>query len=94
MVKVRSLSFHVYARISSSSYDVNHRLVEGEWTDDEIADPLSDMFALLTARRDRALTQRWGVWLAAKDAERAVKVGHAMPLGKPPNKSIISLRSY
>lgn len=51
------------------------RLVEGEWTDPEIADPLSDMFALLTARRDRALTQQWGVWLAGKDTERALKVG-------------------
>ncbi len=52
------------------------RLVEGEWTDPEIPDPLSDMFALLTARRDRALTQQWGVWLAGKDTERALKVGH------------------
>jgi hypothetical protein len=51
------------------------RLVEGEWTDPEIPDPLSDMFALLTARRDRALTQQWGVWLAGKDTERALKVG-------------------
>ena len=33
------------------------------------------MFALLTARRDRALTQQWGVWLAGKDTERALKVG-------------------
>jgi hypothetical protein len=51
------------------------RVVEGEWTDPEIPDPLSDMFALLTARRDRALTQQWGVWLAGKDTERALKVG-------------------
>ncbi|KAF8269508.1 hypothetical protein EI94DRAFT_955570 [Lactarius quietus] len=50
------------------------RLVEGEWTDPEISDPLSDMFALLTARRDRALTQQWGVWLAGKDTERALKL--------------------
>lgn len=50
------------------------KLVEGEWTDPEISDPLSDMFALLTARRDRALTQQWGVWLAGKDTERALKL--------------------
>ena len=55
------------------------RLVEGEWTDPEIADPLSDMFALLNARRDRALTQQWGVWLAGKDTERALKVGLNLP---------------
>ena len=41
-----------------------------------IQDPLSDMFALLTARRNRTLTQQWGVWLAGKDAERALKVRH------------------
>jgi hypothetical protein len=34
------------------------------------------MFALLTALRDRALTQQWGVWLAGKDTDRALKVGH------------------
>lgn len=57
------------------------RLVEGEWTDPDISDPLSDMFALLTARRDRALTQVWGVWLAGKDTERALKVGgHFYPI--------------
>jgi hypothetical protein len=44
--------------------------------DPGIPDPLSDMFALLTARRNRALTQQWGVWLAGKDAERALKVRH------------------
>ena len=54
----------------------NRRLVEGEWVDPGIPDPLSDMFALLTARRNRALTQQWGVWLAGKDAERALKVRH------------------
>ena len=27
------------------------------------------------ARRNRALVQQWGVWLAGKDAERALKVG-------------------
>lgn len=54
----------------------NCRLVEGEWTDPGVPDPLSDMFELLTARRNRALTQQWGVWLAGKDAERALKVGH------------------
>jgi hypothetical protein len=56
-------------------YYWNRRLVEGEWTDTEIPDPLSDMFALLTARRNRALVQQWGAWLAGKDAERALTVG-------------------
>jgi len=67
---------YVNACITSASHDSNLRLVEGEWTDPTIPDPLSDMFALLTARRNRALTQQWGVWLAGKDAERALKVRH------------------
>ncbi|KAI0000159.1 hypothetical protein BJV74DRAFT_876958 [Russula compacta] len=54
--------------------EVWSKLVEGEWTDPEIPDPLSDMFALLTARRNRALTQQWGIWLAGKDTERALKL--------------------
>ena len=63
-----------------ASHDSNRRLVEGEWVDPDIPDPLSDMFALLTARRNRALTQQWGVWLAGKDAERALKVRHLIIL--------------
>jgi hypothetical protein len=73
-------------RLCSRSHNLNRRLVEGEWADPGIPDPLSDMFALLTARRNRALTQQWGIWLAGKDAERALKVGHItryqlLPLG-------------
>ena len=64
-----------HASHASAAYDWNRRLVEGEWTDPEIPDPLSDMFALLTARCNRALIQQWGVWLAGKDAERALNVG-------------------
>jgi hypothetical protein len=67
--------FYMHACIPAASHDLNRRLVEGEWTDPGIPDPLSDMFALLTARRNRALIQQWGVWLAGKDAERALKVG-------------------
>ena len=64
-----------HASHASAAHDWNRRLVEGEWTDPEIPDPLSDMFALLTARRNRASIQQWGVWLAGKDAGRALKVG-------------------
>lgn len=70
-------------RILRATYDPHCRLVEGEWTDPEIPDPLSGMFALLTARRNRALIQQWGVWLAGKDTERALKVGHARVIFHP-----------
>jgi hypothetical protein len=36
----------------------------------------ADSPCLLTARRNRALTQQWAVWLAGKDTERALKVRH------------------
>lgn len=68
-----------------ATYDLNRRLVEGEWVDPGIPDPLSDMFALLTARRNRALTQQWGIWLAGKDAERALKVGTCRALPFSPS---------
>jgi hypothetical protein len=83
MVKVRELPLQTFARSHGFFFRTTHdfeprnrRLVEGEWTDPEIPDPLSDMFALLTARRNRALIQQWGVWLTGKDADRALKVGH------------------
>jgi hypothetical protein len=76
MVKVRGL---LSTCIPCAFHDSNRRLVEGEWVDPGIPDPLSDMFALLTARRNRALTQQWGVWLAGKDAERALKVREITP---------------
>ena len=76
MVKVRGLSSSMPAFVPFSVSHSNCRLVEGEWVDPGIPDPLSNMFTLLTARRNRALTQQWGVWLAGKDAERALKVSH------------------
>lgn len=51
-----------------------YRLVDGQWTDDDIKDPLSNMLTLLTEKRDRALTKRWGIWLTKRDPERALKV--------------------
>jgi vacuolar protein sorting-associated protein 3 len=50
------------------------RLVDGQWTDDDIGDPLSSMLNLLTEKRDRALTKRWSIWLTKRDPERALKV--------------------
>ena len=97
MVKVRGLlSASACVR---SAYDWNRRLVEGEWTDPEIPDPLSDMFALLTARRNRALIQQWGIWLAGKDAERALKVGQCQAIffrlwGRVSRTFVASFHSY
>jgi hypothetical protein len=50
------------------------RLVDGEWVDDAVEDPLSSMFELLTRKRDRSLVGEWAVWLTKRDPERALKV--------------------
>ncbi|KAA1474965.1 hypothetical protein DENSPDRAFT_841652 [Dentipellis sp. KUC8613] len=62
--------------------EVWSKLVEGEWTDTDIPDPLTDMFTLLTERRNRQLTQQWGVWLTKKDTERALKLLTSQGSGK------------
>jgi hypothetical protein len=48
--------------------------VDGEWTDDEITDPLTKMITLLNEKRDRTLIQKWGLWLTKRDPERGLKV--------------------
>ncbi|KAH8085441.1 hypothetical protein BXZ70DRAFT_1045640, partial [Cristinia sonorae] len=50
------------------------RLATGEWVDAEIDDPLSQMFALLSEKRNRPLVQQWGIWLTNRDPERALKL--------------------
>lgn len=50
------------------------RIVEGEWSEQDIKDPIDDMITLLTEKKDRALTQKWGIWLTKQDPERGLKV--------------------
>lgn len=54
--------------------EVLQRLIEGKWTDEDIKDPLSQMINLLAEKRDRTLTQRWGIWLTKLDPEKGLKV--------------------
>lgn len=65
-----------YATASSLRKCNNYgcRLIDGEWTDEDVKDPLSSMFTLLSEKRDRKLTQQWGIWLIKRDPERALKV--------------------
>ncbi|KAJ3492453.1 hypothetical protein NLJ89_g11233 [Agrocybe chaxingu] len=58
------------------------KLIEGEWTDDDIQDPLSQMIALLAEKKDKALTQRWGLWLTKRDPERGLKLLMPRDTGK------------
>ncbi|KAI0667249.1 hypothetical protein C8Q78DRAFT_1071980 [Trametes maxima] len=54
--------------------DIWSKLVEGEWKDPDIQDPLTHMFDLLNDKKDRALIQRWMPWLVKNDSERALKM--------------------
>jgi hypothetical protein len=49
-------------------------MAEGEWSNHDIQDPLSSMFTFLAEKRDRKLTQHWGIWLTKRDPERALQV--------------------
>ena len=53
---------------------ITARLVDGEWTDDDIEDPLGRMMVLLNETRDRALVQQWGLWLVKRDTALGLKV--------------------
>ncbi|KAG6867665.1 hypothetical protein C0993_012565 [Termitomyces sp. T159_Od127] len=62
--------------------DVWSKLIEGEWTDNDIPDPLSNMVALLNEKRDRTLTQHWGLWLMKRDPERGLQLLMPQDTGK------------
>ncbi|TEB34039.1 hypothetical protein FA13DRAFT_1626310 [Coprinellus micaceus] len=50
------------------------KVVEGEWVDPDIPEPLLQMVSLLTQKRDKALTQRWAIWLTKRDPEAGIKL--------------------
>ena len=50
------------------------KLVDGEWKDAKVQDPLTRIFDLLSEKKDRTLIQNWIRWLVKKDSERALKV--------------------
>ncbi|TFY60724.1 hypothetical protein EVJ58_g4965 [Rhodofomes roseus] len=58
------------------------KLVDGEWKDDEVKDPLGSMFALLGERRDRTLIQQWSIWLTKRDPDRTLKLLTSLSSGK------------
>jgi len=51
-----------------------NRIADGQWSDDDIPDPLTNIFVLLAKHRDWQLVQKWTAWLTSKDPARAVKV--------------------
>ncbi|KAF7363500.1 hypothetical protein MSAN_01006200 [Mycena sanguinolenta] len=62
------------------------KLVEGEWTDDDIKDPIEDMLHLLSNSKNRVLTQKWGLWLTRRDPERGLRLLMPRETGKRPHR--------
>ncbi|KAJ6630857.1 hypothetical protein B0H10DRAFT_1983437 [Mycena sp. CBHHK59/15] len=62
------------------------KLAEGEWTDDDIQDPIEDMISLLASLKNRALTQKWGLWLIRRDPERGIGLLMPRETGKRPQR--------
>ena len=52
------------------------RLANGIWLDPDIKKPLENIIELLRKTSDRALAQRWAIWLIGKDEleEEGLKV--------------------
>jgi len=48
--------------------------VDGDWLDEDIKDPIADMISLLNEKKNRSLTQKWGLWLTKRDPDRGLKV--------------------
>ncbi|KAJ8693452.1 hypothetical protein PTI98_008444 [Pleurotus ostreatus] len=84
--------FHALCLIYKSQNDDTQlldtwsKLVEGTYQDDTVPDPLSQMIALLKQKRDRGLVQKWGVWLAQRDAERGLELLKTLHSGKRRDK--------
>uniref|UniRef100_A0A0W0GCB0 Vacuolar sorting protein 39/Transforming growth factor beta receptor-associated domain-containing protein n=1 Tax=Moniliophthora roreri TaxID=221103 RepID=A0A0W0GCB0_MONRR len=62
------------------------KVAEGEWIDEDIKDPLSSIISLVTDKRDRALSQKWGVWLTKRDPDRGLNLLMPKETGKRRNK--------
>ncbi|KAJ7172426.1 hypothetical protein C8R46DRAFT_1085911 [Mycena filopes] len=62
------------------------KLVEGEWTDDDIRDPIEEILNLLNNSKNRALIQKWGLWLTRRDPDRGIKLLMPRESGKRPHR--------
>ncbi|KAJ7449862.1 hypothetical protein FB451DRAFT_1530211, partial [Mycena latifolia] len=62
------------------------KLVDGEWTDDDIPNPTDDILSLLTNSKNRTLIQKWGLWLTRRDPERGIKLLMPRETGKRPQR--------
>lgn len=49
-------------------------MADGIWTDEDVKDPVERMSDLLKRTSNRALVQRWSLWLLTKNADIGISV--------------------
>ncbi|KAF9530289.1 hypothetical protein CPB83DRAFT_868731 [Crepidotus variabilis] len=57
-------------------------LVDGKWTDEDIKDPLANILNLLSEKRDKSLSQRWGIWMLKHNPDQGLKLLMPKDTGK------------
>lgn len=50
------------------------RVADGQWSEEDIYDPLGQMITLLSELKDRELVHKWGLWLVKRVPEAGLKV--------------------
>ncbi|EJD51169.1 hypothetical protein AURDEDRAFT_99287 [Auricularia subglabra TFB-10046 SS5] len=67
---------HIYERRRETGklLDLLATLVQNKWTSETMPDPMGRLLHVLDESRDRALLQKWGLWLVKRDAERGINV--------------------
>ncbi|KIJ36750.1 hypothetical protein M422DRAFT_178931 [Sphaerobolus stellatus SS14] len=68
------LRLHAKRSNKEKLLEIWSKLVDGDWTDEDVRDPLGQMTTLLAEMRDRSLTHRWGLWLVRRDAAAGLKL--------------------
>jgi hypothetical protein len=58
------------------------RVVDGEWRDPTVEDPLARITTVLQDLKDRPLVERYALWLLQKDPDAGLKVREAILLAR------------
>ncbi|KAK2467972.1 hypothetical protein APHAL10511_000267 [Amanita phalloides] len=62
--------------------DLYAKLIDGEWKDRRIEDPVSDLVRLVQGKKDRSLIQKWALWLLSRHPDRGIKLLISKEAGK------------
>ena len=56
------------------------RVADGEWRDPTVKEPIARITAMLQILTDRALVEKYALWLLQKDPDAGLRVREAIPL--------------